>query len=201
MLISAFDTETTGIVRDYRSPDAPHLAAITAIIYDTELARIQASFNTMVQLPEGELMPPQAQAVNGLSIEMLDAYGLDLETALATILQLLAPVDLLVGFNTAFDVKMLASALYRSDMIDDIDTILCKETYCTMRESKQLVQAKNIKGHLKNPKLTEAYYHFFGRELDNAHSANADTVATLEIYLALQQHKAAVEAAGGEVKL
>jgi len=201
MLIAVFDTETTGIVRDYRSPDAPHLASITVIIYDTELARVQASFNTMIRLPEDVVMPPQAAEVNGLTDDMLEIYGLKLPTVLDTTMQLLAPVELLVGHNIAFDVKVLASALYRSDRLDEIDELMIAETFCTMRESKQLVQAKNKKGHLKLPKLTEAYYHFFERELDNAHSANADAVGTLEIYLALMQHKAEVEEAGGEVKL
>ena len=89
---------------------------------------------------------------------------------------------------TFFDVKVFAAAFYRAQMEAELDVFLQMETYCTMLESKQIVQAKNIKGHIKNPKLTEAYEFFFETPLDNAHSANADTVACLEIYMAIQAH-------------
>lgn len=198
MLLGVIDTETTGIVRDYRSPDAPYLASVTAIIYDTEAARVQASFNTMIQ-PDGWEMPPEAGAVNGLDDETLALYGLPVHIVLPIVVELFRPTDVLVGHNIAFDVKMLASALYRQDLLDELDEMLGKEVYCTMRESKDLVQATNARGHLKLPKLTEAYEFFFERPLDNSHSANADAVAALELYLAIKAHEA--EAAENEVKL
>jgi DNA polymerase III epsilon subunit-like protein len=198
MLLGVTDTETTGIVRDFRSPDAPYLASITAIIYDTEAQRVQASFNTMIQPVEWD-MPPEAGAINGLETEVLAAYGLPIEIVLPVVMELFRPVDVIVGHNIAFDVKMLASGLYRCNMLDDLDSILGKEVYCTMRESKDIVQAKNIRGHLKLPKLVEAYEYFFDRPLDNSHSANADAVAALELYLAIKQHQA--ENAGSEISL
>ena len=193
MLIAVADTETTGIVRkDYMSPDNPHLASLTLLIFDTEAARVQASFNTMI-LPDGWEMPPEAGAVNGLDTETLEQFGIPLKQALAVTASLLEPAEVFIAHNAPFDVKMLASSLYRSDMLSDLDGLLSMETYCTMRESKTIVQAKNIKCHLKMPKLTEAYEYFFDQVLDNAHSANADTVACLEIYLAIQQHNAEQE--------
>lgn len=189
MLIGVTDTETTGIVRDFRSPDAPYLASVTALIYDTEAQRVQSSFNTMIQ-PEGWEMPPEAGAINGLDDETLAAFGLPVRLVLPVVVELFRPVDLIVGHNISFDIRMLASALYRNDMIEDLESLLAKEVYCTMQESKSLVQAKNVRGHLKAPKLTEAYEFFFERQLDNSHSANADCVAALEIYLAIKQHEA-----------
>jgi len=59
--------------------------------------------------------------------------------------------------------------------------------FCTMQASKPIVQARNSRGALKYPKLTEAYEFFFEKELDRAHSANADAVAAFEIYLAVQE--------------
>ena len=55
-----------------------------------------------------------------------------------------------------------------------------------MRESKEIVGALDKRGRIKYPKLIEAYKFFFNKDLDRAHSANADAVATLEIYLALK---------------
>ena len=190
MLIAVADTETTGIVRkDYMSVDNPYLASLTLLIFDTEKQRVQASFNTMIQ-PDDWEMPPEAGAVNGLDTETLEHFGIPLKQALAVVASLIEPTELFIAHNAPFDVKMLASAFYRSDLLTELDALLSMEAYCTMRESKQIVQAKNVKGHLKMPKLTEAYEYFFDQVLDNAHSANADTVACLEIYLAIQQHNA-----------
>jgi DNA polymerase-3 subunit alpha len=172
MRIAVFDTETTGIIRgDHTSPDAPYLAAI--------------ALATLI-LPTDWTMPPEAGAVNGLDDEMLQTYGLPVEQVLPNVVDLLLPCETLVGHNILFDVRILAAALYRNDMLDALDALLNKDTFCTMTEAKPIVQAKNVKGNIKFPRLTEAYEFAFDRPLDSAHSANADVIATLEIYLWLQ---------------
>jgi len=189
MLLAVVDTETTGIIgKDYMKVDNPHIASITAIIYNTDTSRVQASFNTMI-LPDDWEMPPGAEAVNGLATETLLTYGIPIKDAMKIVSLLLEPADLFIAHNDIFDIRMVASELYRNDLLDELDVLLGKESYCTMKESKHIVQAKNKNGGLKNPKLTEAYEFFFEKQLDNSHSANADTVACLEIYLALQQYK------------
>ena len=189
-LIAVLDTETTGFARnDYTSPDNPYLASLTLLVFDTEVGRVQASFNTMI-LPEDWEMPVEAGAVNGLDTETLANFGIPLAQALPVVFSLLEPCELFVAHNAPFDAKVFAAAFYRAEMHDELDIFLQMETYCTMVESKQIVQAKNVKGHIKNPKLTEAYEFFFETILDNAHSANADTVACLEIYMAIQEHNA-----------
>lgn len=188
MNILVLDTETTGIVRDYTSPDAPHIASIAACIYDTDAKRVQSSLNLMV-LPDGWEMPPEAEAVNNLSTDHLYQYGVPLSTVLDAFIAFTSPAQRVVGHNVAFDCRMIASALYRTDLIDELDVWLKLDTYCTMQKSKNIVQAKTSNGRLKNPRLSEAYEFIFDRPLDNSHSANADMVATLELYLALQQYE------------
>ncbi|MCP3669383.1 MAG: 3'-5' exonuclease [Gammaproteobacteria bacterium] len=198
-LIAVLDTETTGFARnDYTSPDNPYLASLALLLYDMGQQRVQASFNTMI-LPEDWEMPIEASAINGLDTETLTNFGVPLTIALPVVFALLEPAELFVAHNAAFDAKVFAAAFYRAQMEPELDMFLQMDTYCTMAESKQIVQAKNVKGHIKNPKLTEAYEFFFDTVLDNAHSANADTVACLEIYLAIQAHNA--EAADSEVSL
>lgn len=198
-LIAVLDTETTGFARnDYTSPDNPYLAALTLLTFDTDIGRVQSSFNTMI-LPEDWEMPVEAGEINGLDTETLTNFGIPLAQALPVVFSLLEPTELFVAHNAPFDAKVFAAAFYRANLLDELDVFLQMETYCTMTESKQIVQAKNIKGHIKNPKLEEAYEFFFQTPLDNAHSANADTVACLEIYMAIQDHNN--EAADSEVSL
>jgi DNA polymerase-3 subunit epsilon len=187
MKILVLDTETTGLIRDYTSPDAPHLASIAACIYDTDARRVQASLNLMVR-PDGWEMPAEAEAVNGLSTDHLVQYGIRLSTVMEAFTAFTGPAQLVVGHNVVFDCKVVASALYRLDHLDELDEWMKLDTYCTMTKAKRIVNAKTATGRLKNPKLTEAYEFIFERPLERAHSANADMIATLELYLALQQY-------------
>lgn len=199
MLILAFDTETTGLIKsnDYTCLSNPFLASIAMILYDTEARRVVSSLNAVI-LPEGWTMREEAEKVNGLSNEYLNTIGIPSIAIVPAAVSLAFKANLLVAHNIDFDSKIISSAMWRQMQFDQEDenvahaiikSFLSLPTYCTMKESKDIVRAKNINGKIKYPKLTEAYEHFFGKELDRAHSANADAVAVLEIYLALQRDK------------
>jgi DNA polymerase-3 subunit epsilon len=199
MLILCYDTETTGLVKgsDYTNPSNPYLASIAMILYDTEAQRVVASLNSAI-LPEGWSMPEDAGKVNGLTDEYLMAVGIPARTILPAIISLVFKADLLVAHNIEFDTKILAAAMWRQLQEEQEHETIAHElikgwlshpAYCTMKESKDIVQAKTANGRSKYPKLIEAYKHFFGKDLDRAHSANADAVAVLEIYMALQKEK------------
>jgi DNA polymerase-3 subunit epsilon len=199
MLILCYDTETTGVIygSDYTNPANPFLASIAMILFDTEARRVVSSFNAAI-LPEGWSMPPEAGAVNGLTTEYLCKVGIPAKLAVPTAVGLSLLADLRIAHNVDFDTKIIATALWRylaaenfswDAAHDVVKNWLSLPTYCTMKESKAIVGATNIKGNIKAPKLIEAYKHFFGKDLDRAHSANADAVAVLEIYMALQETK------------
>jgi DNA polymerase III epsilon subunit-like protein len=204
MLILCYDTETTGVIygSDYTNPANPFLASIAMILFDTEARRVVSSFNTAI-LPEGWSMPPEAGAVNGLTTEYLCKVGIPASLVTPAAIALALNADLRIAHNVDFDTKIMATALWRhlqEEIADGLYTPvdaahntvknwLSLPTYCTMKESKAIVGATNIKGNIKAPKLIETYRHFFGKDLDRAHSANADAVAVLEIYMALQETK------------
>lgn len=196
MLIVVYDCETTGLVRgtDYTSPNMPFLASITTILYDTEAHRIVASINSMVQ-PDGWTMPEEARQVNGLTNEALKQLGIPAPVLLPACIALMFKADLRVAHNVDFDSKVIAAALWRHIVKESSEEIahetvkawLALPSYCTMQESKGIVNVLDKRGKVKYPKLTEAYKFFFDKELNRAHSANADAVAALEIYLALNK--------------
>lgn len=201
MLILAYDTETTGIIKgsDYTDPSAPFLASIAMILYDSEAHRIVSSFNAMVQ-PEGWSMPEEAGRVNGLTDEYLHKVGIPSPIVANTVLALMLKADLRIAHNVDFDTKIVAAALWRAAIYEASEEAahnivkhwLSMPSYCTMQSSKTIVNALDKRGRIKFPKLTEAYKFFFNRELDRAHSANADAVAVLEIYMALQKQEVAL---------
>lgn len=73
------------------------------------------------------------------------------------------------GFNSnRFDIPMLAEELMRAGI--DID--FCK---------RRMVDVQNIYHKLERRTLVAAYKHYCGKDLENAHSALADTRATYEV--------------------
>ncbi|MBK9952858.1 MAG: 3'-5' exonuclease [Candidatus Competibacteraceae bacterium] len=196
MLVLIYDTETTGLVKglDYTDPNMPFLASITTILYDDEAHRVVSSINAMVQ-PDGWTMPEEAGRVNGLTDEVLRQLGVPSPALLPTCIALMFKADLRVAHNVDFDSKVIAAALWRhvakessaETAHETVKAWLALPSYCTMQESKNFVKALDKRGRIKYPKLTEAYKFFFDKELDRAHSANADAVAALEIYLALNR--------------
>ncbi len=197
MRVLVFDTESTGLIRttSYSDVNNPYLASLAVLLYDTEANRIVSSLNTTIY-PAGWVMPPEAEAVNGLSTQYLQDTGVPSQAVIPLFMPIASKADLVVGHNVEFDIKIMSAALWRHIVADQNENFaheiitkhwLTKPTFCTMKESKNEVQALNKSGRLKYPKLTEAYKHFFGKDLNRAHSANADAVATLEIYLALTQ--------------
>lgn len=196
MLILVYDCETTGLVRgtDYTDPNMPFLASIAAILYDEGAHRIIASVNSMIQ-PDGWTMPKEAGQVNGLTDEVLQQLGVPASVLLPACIALMFKANLRVAHNVDFDSKVIAAALWRHIIKEDSEETahatvkkwLALPSYCTMQESKNIVNALDKRGKIKYPKLTEAYKFFFDRELDRAHSANTDAVAALEIYLALNK--------------
>ena len=142
----------------------------------------------------GWVMSSEAEAVNGLSTQYLQDTGVPSQAVIPLFMPITSKADLVVGHNVEFDIKIMSAALWRHIIIEHSENFahevitkhwLTKPAFCTMKESRREVQALDKRGRVKAPTLTETYKHFFGKDLDRAHSANADAVATLEIYLAL----------------
>ncbi len=67
------------------------------------------------------------------------------------LISFLAGCSEFAAFNASFDFKWMPEAFRDTD-----PTITCTMSMC-----KHDVQSKNIKGHLKNPNLKEALFHFW----------------------------------------
>ena len=117
---------------------------------------------------------PQASAVNGIKDEDLKDCPRFCE-CVDEVLSWLEDADL-AGFNSAkFDLPMLAEEIERVRlyMHKDIDIDL---------HAKLMVDVQNIY-HYMEPRNLKAAYRFYcgGEDFENAHSAEADTVATYEV--------------------
>jgi DNA polymerase-3 subunit epsilon len=116
---------------------------------------------------------PSAQAVHGISAEDLAGCPTFCEIA-DEVAEWLSGSDL-AGFNSAkFDLPLLAEEIER------VRRWKQKELPINLHEMK-MVDVQNI-FHAMEPRTLKAAYMFYcGRDLENAHAAEADTLATYEV--------------------
>ena len=118
-------------------------------------------------------MNPSAQAVHGITPEELTDCPTFFEIA-EEVVQWLSGSDL-AGFNSAkFDLPMLAEEIERvrrfKSMELDIDL-----------HKKKMVDVQTIFHKMEPRNLKAAYRFYCGEDLENAHAAEADTLATYNV--------------------
>lgn len=180
-----FDTETTGIPKDYKAPctntdNWPRLIQLGWLLTDAA-GRILSEGNHIVR-PDGFEIPKAASDVHGITTEfalengkpLLDvifAFGADLNQA-----------DCVVGHNLDYDLHIVGAEYVRLGY--DSRIMFARPTLCTMQAT---IQFCNIPGRFgpKWPKLMELYTKLFGQGFDGAHDAMADIVATKDCFFEL----------------
>jgi len=187
--ILPYDTETTGIFRKslpHDDPSQPRLCQLSALVVDPEARRVTQSMNLVVQ-PDGWDIPQVTTDIHGISTEYAQEVGLP-ERVVLDVFLALWDSRLRIGHNESFDANIIGASIAR--VYGPESTLfhewMAAEGDCIMHRAKPIVQARNKKGAVKWPKLSESYAFFFDAPLDNAHSANADVVATMQVWFALE---------------
>ena len=198
MNIIVYDTETTGLHYGFKNRTVadsshPRLVQLSALIVDTEARRVAQSMNLVV-CPNGWQIPPEATAVHGITQDYAERWGQDEKAVLDIFLNMWAGGEAVplerVAHNAQFDKNIIATAIGRYYGEGDLlDTWMATRDFCTMLTAKPIVQARTVKGALKYPSLVETHKHFFGEDFDRAHTANADVVATMNVYFALLEQQ------------
>jgi len=184
-----YDTETTGLP-DWKAPSEsetqPHLVQLAAILADADTRSVISTLDLIIK-PNGWEIPVEVSEIHGITTELANQVGVDETDALAVFMQMTGGKR--VAHNKTFDQRIIRIALKRYGYGDyEVDQWAEKEDHdCTMLMAKPIMQMgpKGRYGY-KSPKLSEAYLHFTGKELQNAHTAMADAQACMEIYWAMQ---------------
>src|SRR5699024_1529582 len=153
-----FDLETTGI---QVASDRIVEISILKVFPNGNKERL-----TLLVNPEMPI-PPESTAIHGISDEMVANEPTFKELA-PRIYEMIKDSDL-AGFNSnRFDIPLLAEELLRADIDFDL-------------KRASAVDVQTI-FHKKEKRTSEAAYKFYcDKELENAHSAEADTMATYEV--------------------
>ena len=156
-----FDLETTGV-----NISRDRIVEISYIKVNPDGTEVSAEFRVNPEMP----IPPESTAVHHIS----DADVADKKTfkqLAPELVKVFKGCDI-AGYNSnRFDVPMLAEEFARADVDFDFTRV-------------RFVDVQNIFHRKEQRTLVAAYRFYCGKELDNAHSANADTRATYEVLMA-----------------
>lgn len=183
MKYAIIDTETSGLFdfsKRADEPGQPRLASLGIVMLNEDLS-LQAEHEFLVK-PEGWVIGAEASAVNGLTMERLNAEGEPVVAVLKRYTTLIEEGYVVATYNAQYDTKIMRGELRRAGLPDLFEST---PNICLMRACTDVcrVAKKTGKGY-KFPKLAEACAHFKIAQ-PAAHSALGDARSAAAILLAL----------------
>ncbi|MFM7386736.1 MAG: PHP domain-containing protein, partial [Bacteroidota bacterium] len=180
-----FDTETTGLPRNFKAPitdtdNWPRVIQLAWQLHDDEGKLIRR--NDSLIHPNGFTIPYDSERIHGISTALAKQDGVPIEEVVQVFLQDLKEAKFLVGHNLRFDLNVMGCELVRLGWDSPLESIPVLDT-CT-EETARLLQIPGGKGgKFKLPTLTELYAHLFAEGFTETHNATADVEATTRCFL------------------
>ena len=179
-----FDTETTGLPRDYSAPitqldNWPRLVQLAWQLHD-HTGALQSSGNYIIR-PEDFTIPFNSEQIHGISTERALREGVDLKEVLVIFRNDIDRAHFLVGHNVSFDERVMGAEYLRNKIPS---AIMDRAKIDTKDEGTQFCAIPGPRG-FKWPSLGELHHALFNRGFDDAHDAAADVEATARCFLEL----------------
>ncbi len=190
-LLFVYDTETSGLPlfkKPSSDPDQPHIVQAAGILVDADTRDVISSFD-LIARPDGWDIPDEVTAIHGITTEKALEVGID-ECEIVHLLFAFAEMSSQrIGHNQPFDARIVRIALKRFAGDAVADEWKAMPAGCTQKQATALMDlppSAKMKAagrmHKKTANLAEAYQHFTGKVLEEAHSALADTLACMAVY-------------------
>lgn len=172
-----FDTETTGLPRNWKAPvtdlnNWPRMIQIAWILTDDKGNEIEST--EFIVKPEGFTIPVEASNIHGISTEKAISDGEELNKILIRFSGLADKADFIIAHNISFDEKIVGAEFLRKGVNTDFEI---KPKLCTMKSSTNYCKLSGPYGY-KWPTLSELHIKLFGKDFVGAHDALADIMAT-----------------------
>jgi len=196
MIVLVFDTETTGLPKDYNgslydSDNWPYIVQLSYIVFDCKQNTILHKINQFIKLPKGIKIPESATAIHHVTNEMCETDGIDITVALKDFNTYAKLATRLVAHNISFDKRLIVVESIRNNKL----SIFTKNPaiYCTMKSTthKCKIERKFKDGtsYYKYPTLTELHEHLFQTTPKGTHDAINDVLICLRCYYFLEYNK------------
>ena len=181
-----FDTETTGLPRNYRAPvtdlkNWPRVIQVAWLMADDAGAEVKSAEDIIK--PDGFTIPADAAKIHGITTDIAKERGVELKGVLEEMGADMVSAEVLIAHNVQFDEKVLGAEFLR---VGAPNHIAAKPRKCTMQSSTDFCAIPGPYGN-KWPKLQELYMKLFQTEFDGSHSALADVRACSKCYFELKR--------------
>ena len=182
-----FDTETTGLPRDYNAPISdtdnwPRMVQLAWQLHDGTGNLVEV--HDYIVKPDGFDIPFNAAKIHGITTERANEEGIPLKEVLEKFTEALEKTKYAVGHNVGFDINVVGCEYYREETKNDLHTKIVLDT-CTERTAELCQLPGGRGGKFKLPTFTELYTHLFNEGFDEAHNAAFDVEATTRAFLEL----------------
>lgn len=182
-----FDTETTGLPKNYQAPlddfsNWPRIVQLAWSLYDAD-GNHWETYNYIIK-PNGFVIPDEAAKIHRITQERALAEGIELKEALEHFISDVQKAEHLVGHNIDFDDKIVGAELLREKLANPL---LGASKICTMKTSVSVCKISNSRGGYKWPNLTELYSFLFKSSFPDAHDATIDVKACAECFFELKR--------------
>lgn len=182
-----FDTETTGLPRNWDAPitdtdNWPRCIQIAWQLHD-EWGRVIEHQDFLVK-PNGFNIPFDSERVHGISTELATEQGVELEEVLHKFNEAISKAKFVVGQNVGFDLNVMGCEFYRMGISTQLNQKPILDT-CTETTAELLKLPGGRGGRYKLPTLTELHQFLFEVPFAEAHNATADVEATTRCFFEL----------------
>ncbi len=187
-----FDTETTGLpqrqswskyhpITDFSKYEKARIVSIAWAIYE-DLKLIKSVYRVVKPVDFVIDDTSIATKINGITRKIADEQGISLRDVLTEFDRDIDEHTTLVAHNLDFDKNIILAEIAHLGDLVLVRKVLGMPEYCTMKKSVNVAKIKKSRGGYKFPRLSELFYHFHGREFQNAHNAQADVDACVKCY-------------------
>lgn len=189
-----FDTETTGLPvwnEPSEGENQPHIVELAAKLVDLQSREVIGVIDTIIR-PDGWIIPQDVTDIHGITTEHALAVGRPEAEVIAELMTMTRQANFRVAHNQTFDERICRIAIKRFLSEEVAEEWKAGEKQCTGLITKPLMQLPpKGKYGWKMPKLSEAYEHYTGKKLVDAHRAMSDVDACIEVYFAVLDQQAA----------
>jgi DNA polymerase III subunit alpha len=182
-----FDTETTGLPRNWNAPytdldNWPRAVQIAWQLHD-EMGNLIEAKDFLIR-PDGYDIPYDAERIHGISTELALAEGVDLEDVVAEFNLAIEQAQFVVGQNIGFDLNIMGAEFLRAQTATMMHDLPVLDT-CTEVTANLCQLPGGRGGRFKLPTLTELHQYLFAVPFGEAHNATADVEATTRCFFEL----------------
>jgi len=180
-MILFFDTETTGLPKNWKAPvtdldNWPRLVQIAYLLFDLNGNKI--SSGEYIIKPNDFKIPNESSRIHGISNERAIAEGHDISSVLIDFKEQIEKSSYIVAHNMSYDEKIVGAEFLRAKMPNYLSK---KVKICTMESSTNFCAIDGPYGY-KWPKLSELHYKLFNTDFEEAHNAAIDINATAKCF-------------------